>query len=197
MYHIRCDNIRQYIYHQTKLKDNDIIISTDASRDPNTKLTGIGIFIKDGDNFHKYAEPLGCVSNNFGELFAIGKFDFLLTQFGIDTRNRRKVLMTDSLCSFCPLITPPNNIKKQIKFPNLFRKTQRNLKSEKVTLWKIKSHTDKINKVENYVAARAVVNPYNFYADRLGLDWNFSGFIFTKFYFLFQFWCFTAPEQNT
>ena len=75
--------------------------------------------------------------------------------------------MTDSLCSFCPLITPPKNIKKQIKFPNLFIKTQTFLKQKNVILWKIKSHTDRINILENYYAAEPRVQPYNGEADRL------------------------------
>ena len=75
--------------------------------------------------------------------------------------------MTDSLCSFCPLITPPKNIKKQIKFPFLFKQTQKILKNNKIILWKIKSHTDKINIIDNYYGGFPRVQPHNHFADRL------------------------------
>ncbi len=145
MYHIRCETIQDYFCFENKLRDSDIVIATDASRDPDENLTGIGIFIKDHNKFYRYAEPLGSVSNSFGELFAIGKVKFLLDFFQIDTTNRRIIIMTDSLCSFCPLITPPKNIDKQIKYPTLFKQTQTFLKHKQVVLWKIRSHTDKIN----------------------------------------------------
>ncbi|MCP4055493.1 MAG: hypothetical protein GY739_21130, partial [Mesoflavibacter sp.] len=138
MYHIRCDTIKDYFHFENKLRDDDIIVATDSGRDLNNGLTGIGIFIKDRDIFHRYSEPIGKISNNFGELFAIGKSDFCLKQFDIDTNNRRVIVMTDSLCNFCPLISPPKNIDKQLKFPSLFKQTQRFLKNLKAILWKIK-----------------------------------------------------------
>ncbi|MCP4989520.1 MAG: hypothetical protein GY928_26745, partial [Colwellia sp.] len=166
-YHIRCDTIRQYIQNELKLKDNDIIVATDSSHDKTTELTGMGIFIKDKDIFHNYAEPLGTVSNNFGELFAICKSDWLIKKLKINTNNRRIIIMTDSLCSFCPLITPPKNIKKQIKFPRLFTQTQRKLKEMKAILWKIKSHTKKINISANYFGGIPRDQPHNSFADKL------------------------------
>ncbi len=75
--------------------------------------------------------------------------------------------MTDSLCSFCPLITPPKNIDKQIKYPTLFKQTQTFLKNKQVVLWKIRSHTDKINIRENYYNGFPRVQPYNGEADHL------------------------------
>ncbi len=107
------------------------------------------------------------MSNSFGELFAICKSYFILKHFNIKTENRRTVIMTDSLSSFCPFITPPKNIKKQIKFPSLFRETQKYVKRLNVILWKIKSHTDKINIIENYFNAAPRVQPYNGEADSL------------------------------
>ncbi|MCP4053980.1 MAG: hypothetical protein GY739_13115 [Mesoflavibacter sp.] len=167
MYHIRCDTIKDYLKFQNKLRDDDIIVATDSGRDLDSGLTGIGIFIKDRDIFHRYSEPIGKISNNFGELFAIGKSEFCLNQFNINTTNRRVIVMTDSLCNFCPLISPPKNIDKQIKFPSLFKQTQRFLKNMKAILWKIKSHTDKINIHDNYYAAQPRVQPYNGEADLL------------------------------
>ena len=167
IYHLRSDTLNEYLAYEDKFRDDDIIISGDSSHDKNTGLTGIGVFIKDRDVFHRFCEPIGSVTNNFGELFAIGKGDFLLKFFNVNTFNRRIFVITDSLCSFCPLITPPKNIDKQIKHAPLFKTTQKYLKRMNAILWKMKSHTDLDNIPDNRFHGIPRVQPYNGEADRL------------------------------
>lgn len=64
----------------------------------------------------------------------------------VNTDNRRIIQITDSLSNYCPLITPPKNIDKQIEHSALFKQTQKYLKKMKVILWKIKAHTDIIKR---------------------------------------------------
>lgn len=55
--------------------------------------------------------------------------------------NNRKILMTDSLSNFCPLITFPKDIDK-LQYSSLFKTTAEALDQLSVILMKIKSHTN-------------------------------------------------------
>ena len=65
----------------------------------------------------------------------------ILEQQNIDVTDRRIICITDSLFNFCPLITPPNDIDKHMPYATLFRDTLHYIKSMKIVLWKVKSHT--------------------------------------------------------
>ena len=109
--------------------------------------------IKDHTKLYRFCQPLGKVSNNYGELFAICKSMILLEEFfPIDITNRRIIIMTDSQCSFAPLITTP---RKKLKYSHLYQRTQKHIKKLNIILWKIKSHT------------KPVIQFFNWHADRL------------------------------
>ena len=138
IYHIRCDSIEEWEYHAPKLKPNDIIIATDSSH--NNGYTGIGVFIQFKRNLYTYYEPLGKVTNNYGELYAINKSYTLLNHLNIDIKNNRSIIMTDSLLHYINLLTTPKNVDK-LPYKSLFKQTKINIKSMNTILWKIKSHT--------------------------------------------------------
>ncbi len=162
IYHIRSPKFEHWRKFIGKIQDNDILIGVDSSHDLN--MTGFGIIIKDQNKFHIYAQPLGSVSNHYGELFAICKNKHLFSLFNIDTDNRRIIIFTDSLYNFIPLITTPKNVDK-LNYSELFKKTQSFLLHNKIILWKIKSHTKPnqqfFNQVADFYARYGRLHPSN------------------------------------
>ncbi len=134
-----------------RLRSTDLIIATDSSHEPRTNTTGIGIFILDNNSIHCFSQPIGAQTNHFGELFAIHKSDFLIKYCKINVNNRRRVIFTDSLYNFVPLITTPHKINK-LAHSNLFVNTQKYIKRSKSILWKVKSHTKPKQQPFNNVA---------------------------------------------
>ena len=130
--------IQGYNAYKHRIKHDDILLATDSSFANN--VAGIGMFIKDGDNIYAAAQPIGSQTNHFGELFSIYKTKWMMNYFNIDTFNRRIILFTDSLSNFLSLINTPKNVNK-MRYKNLFRDTQNYIKSNKIIMWKVKSHT--------------------------------------------------------
>ncbi len=158
---MRSDTIQHYRTYEWKLQPTDLIASTDSSWE--NGLAGIGIMIKDKNVIHCFHQPIGNVSNNFGELFAINQVRNILKYLKISTENRRSILFTDSLYNFIPLITTPNKQLK-LEYSNLLKNTQSYLLKAKFLLWKVKSHTDppqSFNNVADLLAEQGRLNNIN------------------------------------
>ena len=152
IFHIRNDTYFEWLQYKYKLRDTDLIFSTDSSRDHALKTTGIGIFIKDYHKFHAFAQPIGDQDNHFGELFAIYKIQFLIEHLNINITNRRIIIFTDSLSNFTQIITTPK--KKEIKYHEIHHNTQTYILNNQIILWKVKSHTKPIQQPFNAIADR-------------------------------------------
>ncbi len=174
--------------YKHKLRDDDILISTDSSRDTNNGLAGFGVFIKDYNKLHYFHQPLGKRFNQYGELFAIGKSEMLLQICNVSTDNRRVIIQTDSLSNFLTLITTPKNLHK-CPDETLFKSTQQYLKRIKALLWKVKSHTKPeqfYNGIANTLANLGRLNPANNRNLKISLDSNEHSILFHK----------TSPTTN-
>ncbi len=149
IYHIRNDTYLQWTQYNAKFRPSDIIVATDSSH--KHQLTGIGIFIKNWNQYHYYSQPLGNCSNNYGELYAINKSLKLFDYFHINTTDRRIIIVIDSQCWFIPLITTPRRPTK-LKYFQLYASTQKQIIHHKATLWKVKSHTKPLTPIFNKLA---------------------------------------------
>ncbi len=105
---MRSDTYNHYKKYDWKLKPTDLLCGVDSSH--KNKVTGIGIVVKDNNQVHCFHQPVGSVSNNFGELYAINQTKNILKFLKINPENRRTIIFTDSLYNFIPLITTPKRI---------------------------------------------------------------------------------------
>ncbi len=161
IHHMRSDNLEHYKSNEWRLRPTDLIASTDSSWKDG--LAGIGIMIKDYNVIHCFHQPIGNVSNNFGELFAINQVRNILKFLKTNTKNRRLILFTDSLYNFIPLITTPNK-KLKLQYSNLLNNTQTYLLKSKFILWKVKFHTDppqSFNNIADLLADEGRMNEVN------------------------------------
>ena len=162
-HHYRCDTYQEWIEMHHMIHNDDLIIATDSSNKDN--LTGIGIYIKDNDNIHKYSQGIGSVDNHYGELYAIRKSMKIIEDRLINTNNRRTFIMTDSLNNFLPLIITPKNPKRTIIHHDLWKDTQNQIATLNAILIKIKSHTKPIqqyfNEQADILADEGRTNPNN------------------------------------
>ena len=161
MHHTMNPTIHDYNAYKHRIKHNDILMATDSSFENNR--AGIGIFIKDNDNVHAAAQPIGAQTNHFGELFSIYKTKWMMNYFNIDTNNRRIILFTDSLSNFLSLINTPKNVNK-MKYKHLFRNTQQYIRDNHIIMWKVKSHTkpcQPYNDVADEMADIGRIHPNN------------------------------------
>ncbi len=67
IYHICNDTYNDWLEYKHKLRADDVLISTDSSRDTNTGLAGLGVFINDYNKLHYFHQPFGRRSNQYGE----------------------------------------------------------------------------------------------------------------------------------
>ncbi len=162
MHHMRSDTYNHYNYYAWKLEPTDLICGVDSSH--KNEVTGIGIVVKDNNKVHCFHQPVGSVSNNFGELYAINQTKNILKFLKINPENRRTIIFTDSLYNFIPLITTP---KKDLKlaYTNLLNETRTYLLKNNILLWKVRSHTKPIqqswNKIADILAFHGRMNPIN------------------------------------
>ncbi len=144
------------------MKPNDLVFATDSSS--KNDLTGISVYCVNDNKQIEIDQPVGAVSNNYGELYAIYNCKWYIENHNIDTNNRRIIIFTDSLNNYLPLITTPIKYKNKLEFPELYEKTQQFLIDYKVILWKIKSHTNPeqwFNHKADRLADKGRMNPLN------------------------------------